>query len=81
MDTKPSSSRVYPKIINHIAVSVPNLEEAVKWYKEVLGFTVIKQRVEFVADDSNGYGCERYPWYKVKENADGLVKFSQPSGF
>lgn len=43
---------VYPKIINHIAVSVPNLEEAVKWYNEVLGFTTVKQAVEFVADES-----------------------------
>ena len=49
MDTKPSSS-VYPKTINHIAV--PNLEEAMKWYTEILGFRVIKQPVEFVADDS-----------------------------
>jgi catechol 2,3-dioxygenase-like lactoylglutathione lyase family enzyme len=47
-----SPSRVYPKIINHIAVSVPNLEEAVKWYKQVLGFTEVKQSVEFVADGS-----------------------------
>jgi hypothetical protein len=23
-----------------------------EWYKEVLGFTVVKERVEFVADDS-----------------------------
>lgn len=51
--SSPSSSvSVYPKMINHIAVSVPNLDEAVKWYKEVLGFTEVKQTVEFVADDS-----------------------------
>lgn len=47
-----SPPTVYPKIINHIAVSVPNLDEAVKWYKEVLGFTEVKQSIEFVADDS-----------------------------
>jgi catechol 2,3-dioxygenase-like lactoylglutathione lyase family enzyme len=52
MYSKPSSSRVYPKAINHIAVSVPNLEEAMKWYTEILGFTVIKPPVEIVADDS-----------------------------
>ena len=52
MYSKPSSSRVYPKTINHIAVSVPNLEEAMKWYTEILGFTVIKPPVEIVADDS-----------------------------
>ena len=51
--TKPSSSSiVYPKIINHIAVSVLDLDQAVKWYKEVLGFNMIAGPVEFVADDS-----------------------------
>lgn len=51
MDSKQStSSSVYPKTINHIAVSVPNLEEAMKWYTEILGFTVTI--VEFVTDDS-----------------------------
>jgi hypothetical protein len=42
--TKPSSSSsssqpcsiVYPKIINHIAVSVPDQDQAIKWYKEDL---------------------------------------------
>jgi catechol 2,3-dioxygenase-like lactoylglutathione lyase family enzyme len=47
-----SSSVVYPKIINHIAVSVSDLDQAIKWYKEVLGFTMIAGPVEFVADDS-----------------------------
>jgi catechol 2,3-dioxygenase-like lactoylglutathione lyase family enzyme len=47
-----SISILYPKMINHIAVSVPQLDQAIKWYKEVLGFTMIKGPVEFVADDS-----------------------------
>jgi hypothetical protein len=39
--TKPSSSSqscsiVYHKIINHIAVSVPDQDQAIKWYKEDL---------------------------------------------
>ena len=53
--TKPSTSSsmvVYPKVINHIAVSVPNLDQAIKWYKDVLGFTMVAGPVEFVADDS-----------------------------
>jgi hypothetical protein len=47
-----SSSVVYPKTINHIAVSVPNLDQAIKWYKEVLRFNMIAGPVELVADDS-----------------------------
>ncbi len=52
MDTNLSSSSVYPRIINHIAFSVPDLDQAIEWYKEVLGFTVVKEPVEFVVDDS-----------------------------
>jgi catechol 2,3-dioxygenase-like lactoylglutathione lyase family enzyme len=52
MDTKVSSSNVHPKILNHIGVSVPNLEAAVKWYKDILGFTTVNRTVEFVVDDS-----------------------------
>jgi catechol 2,3-dioxygenase-like lactoylglutathione lyase family enzyme len=50
----PLSSIVYPKIINDVAVNVPDLDQAIKWYKEVLGFTMVKGPVEFVVDDSLG---------------------------
>ena len=52
METKPSPPSIYPKIINHVAVSVPDLDLAVNWYKEVLGFTVVREPVEFVPDDT-----------------------------
>jgi catechol 2,3-dioxygenase-like lactoylglutathione lyase family enzyme len=52
MKTGESLSNTYPRIINHIAVSVPNLEEAVKWYTEVLGFTVVKDPIDIIADQS-----------------------------
>jgi catechol 2,3-dioxygenase-like lactoylglutathione lyase family enzyme len=53
LETKSSSfPSVYPKIINHVAVSVPDLDLAVKWYKEVFGFTVIREPIEFVPDDT-----------------------------
>lgn len=51
MDRSPSI--VYPRSINHIAVSVTDLNRAVKWYKEVFGFTVVNGPVEFEADDSS----------------------------
>ena len=28
--------------MNHVAISVPSIEETVKWYSEIFGFTVIK---------------------------------------
>lgn len=28
--------------INHVAISVPNMEESVRWYSDVFGFTVLK---------------------------------------
>ena len=37
---------------NHVAVSVPHLGEAVKWYCEVLGFTKLTEPTEIVADNS-----------------------------
>ena len=39
----------YPKTFSHIGISVPNLEEAVKFYEEVMGWytlmepTVVKE--------------------------------------
>src|SRR2546430_1119057 len=47
--TTPSSSIVYPKMINHIAVSVTDLDQAIKWYKEVLGFTMVRVPLKFIA--------------------------------
>jgi catechol 2,3-dioxygenase-like lactoylglutathione lyase family enzyme len=54
IDSKPipSSMRsVYPKVINHIAISVPDLDQAIKWYK-VFGFHVIAGPVKFLPDNS-----------------------------
>ncbi|HXX96324.1 MAG TPA: VOC family protein [Candidatus Bathyarchaeia archaeon] len=37
---------------NHVAVSVPHLVEAVKWYSEVLGFIKLTESTEIVANNS-----------------------------
>ena len=37
--------------INHIAISVPDLEKGLKWYQEVMGFTIVRGPVELTSDD------------------------------
>lgn len=37
--------------VNHIGVSVPDLDEALRWYREVLGFTVLTPPVEMDSTD------------------------------
>ena len=41
----------YPRTINHIAISVPDLDKALTWYQEVLGLTIIRGPTELTADD------------------------------
>ncbi len=41
----------YPKAINHIAISVPDLDKALKWYQEVLGFVIVRGPTGLSADD------------------------------
>jgi catechol 2,3-dioxygenase-like lactoylglutathione lyase family enzyme len=38
--------------MNHVAFSVTNVEEAIKWYRNIQEFTLIKQPREFEADES-----------------------------
>jgi catechol 2,3-dioxygenase-like lactoylglutathione lyase family enzyme len=51
-DKKMEMSVIYPKALNHIGISVPDLDKAIKWYKEIFGFDVVRGPVEFVADES-----------------------------
>lgn len=37
------SVKTYPKTFSHIGITVPNIEEAVKFYTEVMGFYVIME--------------------------------------
>lgn len=42
----------YPKNFSHIGITVTNLEEAVKFYTEVMGWYLIMEPTEIKADDS-----------------------------
>jgi catechol-2,3-dioxygenase len=38
-----SPTEANSKASNHVAVSVPDLDKAVKWYHEVLGFNIVTE--------------------------------------
>lgn len=45
-------SNVYPRTFSHIGISVPDLEKAVEFYSEVLGWYVIMTPTNIIEDDS-----------------------------
>ena len=45
-------SNVYPRNFSHIGISVPDLDQAVKFYTEVMGWYLIMEATEIVEDDS-----------------------------
>ncbi len=42
----------YPRSFSHIGLSVPNLEEAIKFYKEVFGWYILMEPSDVQNDDS-----------------------------
>ena len=42
----------YPRGINHVGLTVPDLEKAVDWYQSVLGFNVLRGPYEVAIGDS-----------------------------
>jgi catechol 2,3-dioxygenase-like lactoylglutathione lyase family enzyme len=45
----------YPPALTHVGVTVPDLNEALRWYREVLGFQIIFGPADMIADDTH-YG-------------------------
>jgi hypothetical protein len=43
----------HPSPSNHIGVGVPDLDKAVRWYHEVLGFNIVTEPIEGCADNSH----------------------------
>ncbi len=48
-----SAPMTYPRTFSHIGISVPDLEAAVKFYTEVLGWYLIMEPSEVTEDDSD----------------------------
>src|SRR6516162_9190543 len=47
----PSAVPVYPRAVNHVGVGVADIESAIRWYREVLGFTLLLGPIEVRATD------------------------------
>ena len=41
---------IFPNVVNHIGISVSELEKAIDFYKEVFGFNIIKGPINVVPD-------------------------------
>src|SRR6185503_2249107 len=44
-------SNISPAPINHIAISVPDLDKGIHWYQEVMGFVVVRGPAELPSND------------------------------
>lgn len=76
--------------INHIAISVPDLEKAINWYQEVMGFTIVRGPAKLTFDDiqvgkalKNIFGSQfkslRIVWMSSANNVGiELFQFIQP---
>lgn len=56
MSNLDTASKTYPRTFSHIGITVPNIEEAVQFYTEVLGFYIIMQPTTVVEEDETAIG-------------------------
>lgn len=67
----------FPRTFSHIGISVPDLEKAVKFYKDVMGWYVLMEPTKIVKDDSAiGDMCtavfgEEWTEFKIAHMATG----------
>ncbi len=45
--------KTYPRILTHVGVTVTDIQAAIDWYGDVLGFPLLFGPVDLVADDSH----------------------------
>lgn len=50
------TNSVYPKSFSHIGITVPNLDKAVKFYREVMGWYVIMEPTEIEEEEETAIG-------------------------
>jgi catechol 2,3-dioxygenase-like lactoylglutathione lyase family enzyme len=62
-NSKASNTPAYPRAVNHVGVGVADIERAIRWYQEVLGFTLLMGPKTVRGDDpgSDVRGMRPYP--------------------
>jgi catechol 2,3-dioxygenase-like lactoylglutathione lyase family enzyme len=50
-NSKASNMPAYPRAVDHVGVGVADIERAIRWYQEVLGFTLLMGPIEVRATD------------------------------
>lgn len=48
------AENTYPRGLAHVGVTVPDIEEAIEWYQNVLGFTLIRGPDTVVGNEGHG---------------------------
>ena len=71
----PSEGTTYPRSINHVGVGVADIERAIHWYQEVLGFTLLMGPMEVRAEP--GYRANEVEMFLVKTS----MRCSKPIWF
>lgn len=71
-------NNIYPKVFSHIGLSVPNIEKAVEFYKEVMGWYVIMEPSEIKEETTTPIGVmctdvfgEGYEHFKIAHMSTG----------
>jgi len=55
-NSKMKNEKVYPKTFSHVGITVPDINEAVKFYTEVMGFYVIMPPTEVFEENETAIG-------------------------
>lgn len=55
-NSKMKNEKVYPKTFSHVGITVPDINEAVKFYTEVMGFYVIMAPTEVFEENETAIG-------------------------
>jgi catechol 2,3-dioxygenase-like lactoylglutathione lyase family enzyme len=46
----------YPRSFNHVGIGVSDIDQAVNWYREIFGFTLLRERFDVRSDDGSYSG-------------------------